>query len=226
MLTVKSNLVIGLECCMRILPIALLIAVSFSPASTSRAEKAAELKPALAATGKPVLEERFEASQLSADWAVAKGTWQPKDGSLVGQEKPADMHAAVITLKKPLKNAGVRFSFKLNGATNFNLSFNHAQGHLFRILVAEDGLTLTKDKNKTDPNSKPQPLAKAEGKFPASQWHTLLVEIDGANVSVQADNGAKLTASHPELATLKTGYRFVTKGQSLLLDDLTIWQGK
>jgi hypothetical protein len=84
--------------------------------------------------------------------------------------------------------------------------------------------TADKDKDKKDQSSKPEALAKAEGKFPAGQWHTLLVEIDGARVSVQADNGAKLTASHPGLDVEKTGYRFVTKGQSLLLDDLTIWQ--
>jgi len=69
-------------------------------------------------------------------------------------------------------------------------------------------------------------LAKAEGKFPSGQWQTLLVEVQGDSVSVQADNGAKLTAKHPELNVEKTGYRFVTRGSSLLLDDLTIWSGK
>ena len=124
---------------------------------------------------------------------------------------------------QPFKNSIVRFSFKRDGVTAFHISFNHPKGHLFRIIINDDSLTINKDKDKNDPNSKPLVLAKADGKFPTGQWQTLLIEIQGDKVAVLADNGVRAEASHPSLKVEKTGYRFVTRGSSLLLDDLTIW---
>ena len=192
--------------------------------SVARAEKAADLKPVLAKPGKVVLEEHFGASELAKGWTTPKGNWQIKDGAVVGKEKKEDMHAAVLTLTQPFKNTIVRYSFKRDGATGVTLSFNHPKGHLFRILINDDSLAINKDPDKNVAGSKAKPLAKADGKFPAGQWHTLLVEIQGDKVAVQADNGVKLQASDPSLNVEKTGYRFVMKGESLLLDDLTIWQ--
>ncbi|MBI5820697.1 MAG: hypothetical protein HZA88_17145, partial [Verrucomicrobia bacterium] len=62
------------------------------------------------------------------------------------------------------------------------------------------------------------------GKFPQGQWFTMLVEINGANVAVQTDNGVKVVGSHPGLDVEKTGYRFVMRGESLLVSDLKVWE--
>ena len=191
--------------------------------ATSRAEKGANLQPTHVKAGKPSAEDRFEGTALPKAFTVNKGSWQPIEGVLAGWEKKEDMHAAVLTLAKPFKSTAIRFSFMRDGATDFNLSFNHPKGHLFRVIVNDEGLVLNKDKDKKDPNSKQQMLAKAEGKFPTGQWHTLLVEVHGDKVWVTADNGAKLEASHPGLALDKTGYRFVTRGSKLLIDDLMVW---
>lgn len=195
-------------------------------AAVCRAEKNADLKPALIPAANPSVKESFDATALPEAWKVNKGDWQVAGGALVGKEKAEDMHAAVLTLAKPFSSSAVRFSFRRDGATGFNLSFNHAKGHLFRIAIADGAMTLSKDKDKKDPNSKVVQLARAEGKFPPGQWHTLLVEVQGDTVSVQADNGAKLTAKHADLNVEKTGYRFVTRGSSLSIDDVTIWSGK
>jgi hypothetical protein len=192
-------------------------------AATARAEKAANLQPTHVKAGKAAAEEKFEGSALPKAFTVNKGTWQTMEGVLVGWEKKEDMHAAVLTLAKPFKSTAIRFSFMRDGATGFNLSFNHPKGHLFRVVINDEGLVLNKDKDKKDPNSKPQTLAKAEGKFATGQWHTILVEVHGDKVWVTADNGAKLEGSHPGLALDKTGYRFVTRGSKLLIDDLTVW---
>ena len=193
------------------------------PVSALHAEKGAELKPVLAKPGGVIVEESFAGEELGKGWVANKGTWAIQEGVLVGREKKEDMHAAVLTLQQPHRNSIIRFSFKLDGAKGFNLSFNHAKGHLFRVAASETGLTLTKDADKNDPNSKPVALAKASGKLDASQWHTLLVEIQGDKVSVQSDSGAKLDIREPSLDVEKTGYRFVTRGESLLLDDIKIW---
>lgn len=193
-------------------------------AATLFADKAADLKPVLNQPGKLVVDEKFAAGALPSSWGGVQGDWQVRDGAVVGKEKASDAHAAVLFLNQPHRDAIVRFSFKLDGAKNFNLSLNHPKGHLFRVAVAEDGLILSKDKDKKDPKSKVVQLGKAAGKFEAGKWHTLLLETKGGKVSVRADNGAKVEGSHPELDVDKTGYRFVMKGESLRVTDVKVWE--
>lgn len=187
------------------------------------AEKAADLKPLLNEPGKLVVDEKFAGDALPGSWGGVQGDWQVRDGAVVGKEKASDEHAAVLFLNQPHRDAIVRFSFKLDGAKGFNLSFNQLKGHLFRVTVAADGLTLSKDKDKKDPKSKAIQLGKASGKFETGKWHTLLLETKGSKVSVQADNGAKVEGSHPELDVEKTGYRFIVRGESLRLSDVKVW---
>jgi len=200
------------------------LAAVVAHSATVRAEKDADLKLLISKASKNVLQEKFDGPKLPKGWAVAKGDFQVKDGTIVGWEKKEDMHAAVLNLQKPFKNSIVRFSFKRDGVIGFNLSFNHPKGHLFRILINDDNLTIVKDKVKDDPNSKSQVLGKTEGKFPAGQWQTLQVEIVGDRVAVQCDNGAKLEAKAHGLEIEKTGYRFVMRGSTLLLDDVNVWE--
>ena len=190
------------------------------------AEKAADLKPLLNQPGKLVVDEKFAGDALPGSWGGVQGDWQVRDGAVVGKEKAADEHPAVLFLNQPHRDAIVRFSFKLDGAKGFNLSFNQLKGHLFRVTVAADGLNLSKDKDKQDPKSKVVQLGKAAGKFEAGKWHTLLLETKGGKVSVQADNGAKVEGSHPELDVDKTGYRFIVRGESLRLSDVKVWQAE
>lgn len=188
------------------------------------AEKAAELKPTFAKPGAIIAEDGFSDSAPGKSWSVAKGTWVVKDGALVGAEKPEDKHAAVLTLAKPNHNSILRFSFKLDGTDGLALSFNHAKGHLFRIAVSPTGIAANMDKDKKDPKSKALPLGKAAGKFERGQWYTMLVEVQGSRIAVQTDNGVKLEASNPGIDVDKTGYRFVMRGASLLLDDVKAWE--
>jgi hypothetical protein len=214
-----------------------LLAASFSIilvsgiAVAARAEKDADFKLLAGKASKSVVKLNFdegkvakEAPKLPKGWVANKGEFQVRDGAIVGWEKKEDKHAAVLTLQKPFKNSIARFSFKRDGVTGFNVSFNHAKGHLFRILINDDGLVINKDRDKNDPMSKPQALGKAEGAFPMGQWHTLQIEIVGDRVVVQGDNGAKLDVRHPALDVEKTGYRFVTRGSSLWLDDINVWE--
>ena len=66
--------------------------------------------------------------------------------------------------------------------------------------------------------------AKAEGPFKQGCWFTMLVEIKGDKVVAQTSNGLKVSGSHSDFATKKPNYRFVMKGQHLLIDDLRIWE--
>ena len=195
-----------------------------SPA-TGRAEKGADLKPISAKAGKVMVEDNFDASALSKSWTVAKGDWQIKDGAVVGSIKKEEAHAAVLMLGVPNRNSIIRFSFKFDGDKGFGLIWNSAKGHLFRVIVNDEGMVVSKDKDKKDEKSKSEAMAKAEGKFAPGQWHTMLVEVHGGKVSVQCDNGLKAAVSNSALDVDKTGYRFVT-GASMQLDDLKVWQAE
>jgi hypothetical protein len=205
----------------------LLLLTALTCATTSHlclAGKGTELTPTLAKPGKLLVEDSFAAPELAKTWTVAKGEWVVRDGAVVGKIKKEDNHPAVFILTQPNRNSLIRFSFKLEDAKGFSLSYNSAKGHLFRVSVAADGLTINKDKDKKDPDSKGLVLGKADAKFESSQWYTMLVEIKGDKVAVQTDNGVKIEASNPELDVDKLGYRFVTPGEALLLGDIKVWE--
>ncbi len=205
-------------------PRLILLTVIAAATSPVFAEQAADLKPMLTKAGKLTVEESFDAPALGKLWSAAKGDWQPRDGTLVGKEKKEDKHAAVLALGQPNRDSIIRFAFKLDGAKSMSLSLNSTKGgHLFRVSIAPESLVINKDKDKKDPQSKTVALGKADAKFNDGKWHTVLLEMKGASVAVQTDNGVKLSASDAGLDVDKTGYRFVTAGESLLIDDVKVW---
>ena len=190
------------------------------------AGKNTELKPILAKPGKTLLEQNFDHGGFDKLWSMPKGDWQITDGMIVGKEKPADKHAGVLSLGLPNHDSILQFSLKLDGAAGFDISYNHPKGHLFRVVITKDGLTIRKDGDKKDKSIKAAELGKAAGKFEPGQWVTLLVEVKGDKVVVQADNGAKAEGSDPRLAMEKVNYRFVTRGAAVDIDDLKITEAK
>jgi len=188
------------------------------------AAKDADIKPALAQPGKSTFEAKLSSGGLDGPWAVAKGDWTVQDGTIAGKEKASDNHPAVLFLKLPAKDSIIRFSYKIDGAPKFELSFNSAKGHLFRVLVGVDSLAIAKDKDKKDEASKREDLGKTGATLPAGAWHTMLVEVKGDQVAVQTDDGAKVTGKNDALSVDKTGYRFVIHGESLTLSDVRVWE--
>jgi hypothetical protein len=81
-----------------------------------------------------------------------------------------------------------------------------------------------KDGDKKNPAIKPEQLGKAPATFEQGRWYTILVEARGTKVSVQTDNGVKLSAAHEALNVDKTGYRFVVKGASVTLAGVKAWE--
>jgi len=206
-------------------PTSLLTAIFLTlPTTLCLAGKGADIKPILATPGKATAEEAFSGTELAKTWNVAKGDWQVHDGTLVGKEKKEDNHAAVCGLVVPNHDSIIRFSFKFDGSNNLAVSYNHAKGHLFRVTVSPTAVSVATDADKNDPNSKSVPIGKADAKFENGQWYTMQVEVKGQKVAVQTDNGVKIEGSNPALDVDKTGYRFVTRGESLVLSDVKAWE--
>lgn len=194
--------------------------------TAAKADKDSRLEPTLAKPGAELLTDSFDRGELGSRWAVAKGDWRIVDGAVVGKELKSDQHAAVLSCQRKNHNSILRFSFKLDGTDGFNLSLNHAKGHLFRVIVTPQGLAIRTDKDKKDPNSKSELLGEAKGSFEQGKWYTMLVEMVGDRVAVQTDNGLKAEGQHAGLDVDKPNYRFVTRGESLRLDDVRIWSVK
>jgi len=194
------------------------------PATFCLAGKNADLKPILAKPGKATAEDAFAGTALAKTWSAAKGDWQVHDGTLVGKEKKEDNHAAVCALAVPNHDSIIRFSFKLDGVKTLAVSYNSAKGHLFRVSITPAGVAVATDKDKNDANSKAEPIGKAEAKFEAGQWYTMQIEVKGQKVAVQTDNGVKIEGGNPALDVDKTGYRFVTTGESLVIADVKAWE--
>ncbi|MCB1233140.1 MAG: DUF1080 domain-containing protein [Verrucomicrobiae bacterium] len=164
----------------------------------------------------------FSGKELSSNWAAAKGAWTIEDGKLKGVELAADKHAAVLTYKAPHTDSKVSLSFELAGSKGFHLSFNHAKGHLFRVLVTEKDVTVRTDADKKDPSSKAELIGKAEAGIGQGETHTLTCETKGDTVTVSLDGKEIVSGSNASIATEKTGYRLVVQGEGVLFDDFKI----
>ncbi|MBB3208519.1 hypothetical protein FHS27_004348 [Rhodopirellula rubra] len=192
--------------------------------SSAIAEKNASLDFKLGHASDAVLQESFEGT-LPTLFRGVKGEWKIADGSLIANELAADKHAAVLNVQKSNRNSAIRLSFKFDGTTKgFNLSLNHKGGHLYRVGVSPSAMRVSLDKDKKDPTSKAVVLGTTKAKFAAGQWYTLQVEMQGDRVVAQCDNGAIVEAQHAKLDTDKPNYRIVMKGDSLAIDDITVWE--
>lgn len=186
--------------------------------------KGADLKPSMTSPGKLVFQDDFSNGSLAKPWTVAKGDWQEHDGMVAGKEKKEDKHNAVLSLNEPNRNSVIQVSFKLDGAKFFHLSYNHAKGHLFRVIVDSAGVSISKDKDLQNPAAMSGVLAKSDKKFEAGKWYTMMVEVQGAKVTVQTDNGVKLSATEASLDRDKINYRFVTSGETLDIAGVKVWK--
>jgi len=169
-------------------------------------------------------EENFDnATELPKGYRAAKGEWKVVDGVLTGAELEADKHAAVLSFGSKNTDSKISFRVRFDGAKFFHLSLNHAKGHLFRVILDPAyGLSIRKDKDKKDPESKPIKLGSREEPISVGEWHDITVIISGKSVSAKIDDGQAVEVSHPGLAMEKTGYRLIVRGKSVAVDDIKV----
>lgn len=199
------------------------IAITLLMVTSVQAEKNTQLEPKIGALGSTVFETSYDTA-MSEPFKAVKGDWSVADGVLVGRELAADKHAAVLNLQHENRNSVIRFSFKCEDKTNgVQLSLNRQGGHLFRVAVAGNSVSIILDKDKKDPKSKAMKMATATGKFEKGKWYTMQVEMKADRVVAQTDNGLLLEATHEKLDTDKPNYRFVMRGSSIAIDDVSVW---
>ena len=183
-------------------------------------------KLTIAKLGTPIFSDDFSGDTLGKDWTGVKGRWEVKSGAIVGAELEADHHAGVLNLQKPNHNLVLQFDFVLQGAKGFSLSFNHSKGHLWRVTINEAGAQLRKDLDKKDPNSKTILMGDAKTALEKGKKHTLTAEVVGEKIAVRIGDSISLEGSHAEFDTDKPNIRFVVQGESVVIDNVTVWEAQ
>lgn len=203
--------------------------------------------PLLASATGELFSDTFERESLGDAWQASVRSFAIKDGAMVGGMRDDATHPAITKVSKPFRDIVLQFSFRLDGAKSFNIVFNDINeksvhsGHVARMTVSPQGLTLTDDKlglmslewvtKKNDPQFKKQVdqvRAATSRNFPYDwqphRWYVLVMEVAGDEVLVSIDG--KPTGyfrcagfGHPT----KTSFHFSISGRDLSVDNLTAW---
>ena len=151
-------------------------------------------------TGKVLLDEPLNTA-LGKDWKVGKGRWEAIDGVVRGAELKDDMHGAVARRNINVKDAVIAFSFKLDGAKQISLSLNATKGHVSRVKINPKGVSVQKD----DQDGKNGPdtaavLDTATVDIKPDEWHSLVVELRGADILATLDGKHTAFGTHEAIA--------------------------
>lgn len=208
---------------------------------------AADHVPLLAATTTELFHDTFERETLGDAWQASVRSFAIKDGAMVGGMRDDATHPAITKVSKPFRDLVLRFSFRLDGAKSFNIVFNDLNeksvhsGHVARMTVSPQGLTLTDDKTglmslewvtkKNDPKFKEQVdkvRAATSRNFPREwqphRWYVLVMEVVGDEVLVSIDGqpaGYFRCAGFGQ--PTKTSFHFSVSGRDLSVDNVTAW---
>ncbi len=176
--------------------------------------------------GKSLLSDDLAVS-LGKEWKVAKGKWDASDGAVRVAELPADMHGAVARRDVPLKAAVVAYEFKFDGAKVTSLSVNGPKGHVCRVLVRPNGFTVQKDdQDGKKGDDKAVPLATVETPVKAGEWHTLVIELRGADLLATLDGKHTAYGSHPAIDTGRTNLGLTVSGDSASFRKLRVYEAE
>lgn len=188
----------------------------------SVASFAADISPLMVQRGDLLLEESFSGSLDPDRWKVAIGDWKIENGVLAGTERPADHHAAVIKTPFTQVVAVVQFSFQFQGSSSLHFSINDAGGHNSRVSIRGDAVMMRKDLDKKDPASFSALLDESGAALAPGAWHTMVVELNGAEMLARIDDKVFVYGSHPGINREKSDFGFPVMGAALF-DDVKIW---
>jgi hypothetical protein len=180
---------------------------------------------AMTVRGKLLLQDPLN-QPLSRDWAINKGTWELVDGAIRGSELAADKHAAVAVHRVAMRNVVIQYALKLDGARGTALIFNDAKGHICRVQITPQLLTVRKDDHDRDGPDKGAILQTLKTPIAPGSWHTVLIEIQGSEMLARIDGTAVAYGSHDGIDQDKSLFGLVVLGASASFKDLSVWEAQ
>ncbi|MSU66117.1 MAG: hypothetical protein EXS38_08480 [Opitutus sp.] len=187
---------------------------------------APKLIPLMTEPAESLVNDSF-AGSLPKAWRAQKGTWGCEGGVLRGVEVAADKHQAVVRRPLAFTNAIITFSFRLGGARQISLSVNDAKEHVCRVLINPKGFTVQKDDHDHEGPDKAVVFARVPMTLAPGEWHTAVVEINGAEMVAQIDGAAKVGfGAHELLDRPKANLGFTVAGGPAEFRDVSITAAK
>ncbi|OGV63098.1 MAG: hypothetical protein A2283_14995 [Lentisphaerae bacterium RIFOXYA12_FULL_48_11] len=147
----------------------------------------AEEKPLLAIPGKIIFESKLDAVP-DDPWKAAKGKWELIEGVWRGSEKPEDKHGAVTRLPNKLPDFIIEYEFKFEGGKGTSLSINAPKGHMARISISINSVTILRDDYDKDGPARAAIFGRFPAQFAKGTWHKVRMEMIGNTVLGQVDD--------------------------------------
>jgi len=163
---------------------------------------------------------------LAGDWQINKGTWELVEGAIRGSELAADKHAAVAVRRLPMRNVIIQYALKLDGVRGTALIFNDAKGHICRVQITPQLLTVRKDDHDRDGPDQGAILQALKTPVAPGSWHTVLIEIQGPEMLARIDGTAVAYGTNDAIDQDKTLFGLVVLGASASFKDLSIWEAQ
>lgn len=173
--------------------------------------------------GKVLLDDPL-AAPLGKEWKVGKGKWEVTDGAIRGAELKDDMHGAVVRRDLAMKDSIIAFSFKLDGTKQISLSLNGTKGHVSRVRVTPTSLVVQKDDQdgKNGPD-KAAVLDTVTTDIKPGAWHTLVVELRGADVLATLDGKHTAYGAHDAINKERANLGLTVAGETASFKGLKVW---
>ena len=195
--------------------------------SASATVPATEHEPAkttvMTVRGKRLFQDPLD-RPLASDWATNKGTWELVEGAIRGTELAADKHAAVALHRLAMQNVIIQYALKLDGARGTALIINDAKGHICRVQITPQLLTVRKDDHDRDGPDQGAILQAIKTPIEPGSWHTVLIEIQGPEMLARIDGTAVAYGTNDAIDQHKTIFGLVVLGSSASFKDFSIWE--
>jgi hypothetical protein len=160
---------------------------------------------------------------LDATWSVVKGTWDVKDGEMIGAEVKEQKHAAVLWHKVGLQSAVIDCDFMFDGAGAFIIGCD-GQKHVGRVSITRGSARITDDSTAVKGIKPPTTLAEAKLDLKPGEWHHAHLEWTGDKMAARID-GTEFQGSSPALSTPKTRWWFAVGGAKLHIKNVKATEG-
>jgi Domain of Unknown Function (DUF1080) len=152
-------------------------------------------------------------SPLPAEWKVAKGTWDVKDGLLVASELPAEKHAAVLWHQVALQVGVVECEFMLDGGKSLLLGCD-GDRHVGRVVITPQAIKIMDDSTEVKGKTPSTLLATAKLDLKPGEWHKLRYEWKENRMAATLD-GTSVEGSNENLGKKKQRWWFAVSGATV-----------
>ena len=119
-----------------------------------------------------------------------------------------------------MRNVVIQYALKLDGARGTALIFNDAKGHICRVQITPQLLTVRKDDHDRDGPDQGAILQALKTPIAPGSWHTVLIEIQGSEMLARIDGTAVAYGSNDGIDRDKTLFGLVVLGASASFKDL------